>query len=193
MKMRSITLLGFVMAATVASVALADGKDDKDERRGPAFLHPPPSGAAAHASAAAASASAATSASAAGGTAASNDEDEGSGADEKPENRDKRRAYIRRMKAKLAETLHAGGKTITDEERDVVRTHWRHTMRLWRIRHLAMLDGDKGIVLRVDALLAKEDDKTTVKLKELNDKAPKSTAPAASAAPSATAATGGAK
>lgn len=183
MKMRSIVLLGIVVGATVASAALADGRDD---RRGPAFLHNPgDAGRGPTVGSASASAHAADVAGKAEG-----DEDQGAAADEKPENRDKRRAYIRRMKGKLADTVHAGGKQVTEEEREVVRSHWRHSMRLWRIRHLAMIDGDKAVVARVDALLAKEEDKTTAKLKELNDKAPMSTA---SAAPAVTAVPGGPK
>lgn len=189
MKTGSLALLGIVLGATVASVAFADGKDD---RRGPAFLHKPAD--AGHGSAVG-SASASPSASAAhadhdGDAKSDNDEDVGAAADEKPENKDKRHSYIRGTKNKLNDAVHAGGKEVTEEEREAIRVHWRHTMRLWRIRHLAMLDGDKAIVARVDALLAKADDRTTAKLKELNDKAPKSAAPAASAAP---AVTGGAK
>jgi hypothetical protein len=182
-----MALWGIVLGTSVASVAAADGKDD---RRGPAFLHRPSD--AGHGSAAA-SASPSASAAHEGDAKADSDEDEGAAPDEKPENRDKRRGYLRRMKGKLAETVHAGGKQVTDEERDVIRTHWRHAMRLWRIRHLALVDGDKAVVARVDTLLAKDEESTTAKLKELNAKAPMSTAPAVTAAPSAAASTGGAK
>ncbi|HEX7601002.1 MAG TPA: hypothetical protein VF316_05325 [Polyangiaceae bacterium] len=172
MKTRSMTLLGIVLGATVVSVAVADGKDD---RHGPAFLHRPAD--AGHGSAAG-SASASASAAHEGDAKADNDEDQGTGPDEKPENKDKRRSYIRATKNKLTDAVQAGGKAVTDEERDVIRTHWRHTMRLWRIRNLAMVDGDKAVVTKVDALLAQEDGKTTAKLKELNAKAPAGTAAA---------------
>jgi len=171
-----MALLGVVLGATVASVAMADGKDD---RHGPAFLHRP-------ADAGRGSAAGSASASPGADAGADNDEDQGTGPDEKPENKDKRRSYIRATKSKLTDAVQTGGKAVTDEERDVIRTHWRHTMRLWRIRNLALVDGDKAVGTKVDALLAQEDGKTTAKLKELNAKAPASTA-----APSAPA--GGAK
>jgi hypothetical protein len=104
--------------------------------------------------------------------AASDDDDTGVGKDEKPEHREKRRTYIRHSKKAFGEAVHANGKALTDEERAAIRKHWHISMRLWRIRHLAEVDGNKAAVAQTDALLAKADAKTLAELKDLNAKAP---------------------
>jgi hypothetical protein len=113
--------------------------------------------------------------------AAGDDDDVGESKDEKPEHKEKRRSYIRRTKKVLDEAVHGNGKTLTDEERAVIRKHWHLSMRLWRIRHLAEMEKDKASVQEVDTLLAKTDAKTMAQLKELSAKAPGATAGTAGA------------
>lgn len=114
------------------------------------------------------------------GTSAKIDDD-GAADDEKPEQKEKRHGYIANTGNHLRDLVRANGKRVTDEERDAIRDHWRRAMRLWRIRYLAMADGDKAIVARVDAILARLDKQTENKLKDLNGKAPADGAAAGSA------------
>ncbi len=107
---------------------------------------------------------------------AADDDDGDVTKDDKPAHREKRRSYIRHMKKVLTEAVTAGGKALTDDERAAIRAHWRITMRLWRIRGLAEADGNKEAVARVDALLARADERTLAQLKDLNAKAPPATA-----------------
>ena len=176
-------LVGWVLALScVTGFAWADKDKDKDKGKDD-HGH-------AHAAASASGSAPAGSASAGAASKDKDDDDGDSPADEKPDNKEKRRSYIRSMKTKLGNAAHADGKKMTAEERELMQAHWRRTMRLWRIRHLAEADGDKALVAKVDALLAKVDKTTLDKMKELNAKAPKGDAtPAASAS----AAKGGAK
>lgn len=132
--------------------------------------------------AASASASAAATSGDAGSTAEEDKEaDKGSDPNEKPEHKSARRNYIRKIKREMNAAVHAGGKALTDAEREVIRKHWHRAMRLWRIRHLASVDKDSATVKRVDDLIAKADKKALDALKDLNSKAPLAgTAPAAS-------------
>ena len=97
--------------------------------------------------------------------------DAGAG-DETPEQLGRRRAYVDATTAKIRRLVHAGGKSVTDEEREVIRRHWRHTMRLWRIRSLAEADGDKSVVSRVEVLMTRSDRRLDQRLTELAAKAP---------------------
>ncbi len=114
------------------------------------------------------------------------EDDPAAAAEETKEDREKRRSYIRRTKRELDETLHASTRDLTDDERAAIKHHWHVSMRLWRIRHLAQQAADKATVAKVDTLLAKADEKTTAKLKELSAKsAPGSTTAAPAARSSA--------
>ena len=95
------------------------------------------------------------------------------GLDETPEQRGRRRAYVDATTAKIRKIVHGGGKSVTEEEREVIRKHWRHTMRLWRIRNLAEADGDASITQRVDLLISKSEKHLEAKLGELAEKAPR--------------------
>ena len=117
---------------------------------------------------------------AAAGSAKAEDDDPGVNADETAEDKDLRRNYIRRTKRHLEDALHATSRDLSDDERAAIKKHWRLSMRLWRIRHLAHAAADKATMAKVDAMLAKADEKTDAKLKELASK----TMPAGSAAPS---------
>lgn len=95
--------------------------------------------------------------------------------DESADQHARRKAYVDKTYAKIRELTRANGKHVTEEERAAIRKHWRHTMRLWRIRNLAENDKDTGIVARVDALLATADKHLFDKLKTLNAAAPATT------------------
>ncbi len=79
--------------------------------------------------------------------------------DEKPDTRNKRRGYLRRIKKELNQAVHANGKSLTDPERAAIRAHWHVSMRLWRIRSIAEGDANSAAVTQVDAP-AKQDAKT---------------------------------
>jgi hypothetical protein len=170
------------ITALSAFTALADehgghGDKDKDEHHRGA---PQASGAAA--------ASGAPSSAPASSAAAKDDEDDpAAAADESKEDREKRRNYIRRTKRQLDDTLHASTRDLSDDERAAVKGHWRTSMRLWRIRHMAQQSGDKATVAKVDTLLAKADERTAAKLKALQAKA---AGGASSAAPAASSSAG---
>lgn len=85
----------------------------------------------------------------------------------------RRKAYVDRTAAHIRDLVHANGKAVTDEERAAISRHWRHSMRLLRVRNLAEADSDQADVARVDALLATADMHLDAKLKALNIKAPK--------------------
>jgi hypothetical protein len=70
---------------------------------------------------------------------------------------------------------------ITNEEKDLIRTYWRRSMRAFRIRLLAEDEKDTATVARADAYLAKIEKTLFDRLKELQKK------------PAAKAADGGAK
>lgn len=72
----------------------------------------------------------------------------------------------------IREAVRANGKATTQEERIVIGMHWRHTMRLFRVRHFAEKANDMATVGRCDGLLSKADTKFFAKLAELNAKAP---------------------
>jgi hypothetical protein len=183
MKKARLLLVAAVLV-TGASTAFADKEDnrgDRDHRGMPSAA----ASALAHAAPSSAVAAAASGAAAATPPGAAKSDDEGGSDDEKPEQREKRHGYVATMGNKIAAAVRANGKGVTEDERDVIKDHWRRAMRLWRIRHLALLDNDKASVARVDAILARLDKQTENKLKELNGKAPAAGAAAASAAPSA--------
>lgn len=175
-----LLLLGTLASATFAFADKSDqrGGGDHDDHR------PAASAAASGIAHASPSSAVAAAASGAAGTSAKVDDD-GAADDEKPEQKEKRHGYIANAGNHLRDLVRANGKRVTDEERDAIRDHWRRAMRLWRIRYLAMVDGDKAIVARVDAILARLDKQTENKLKDLNGKAPADGAAAASATPPA--------
>ena len=124
-----------------------------------AFADPP-------APAAASSQAASPTGSAAGAPGATSAEDDDIGSqDDKPEHKQKRRAYIRRTKRQLDELLQPATRGLSDEAATVIRKHWHDTMRLWRIRNLADQAGDKASVAKADALIQKADERTFAKLK----------------------------
>lgn len=81
--------------------------------------------------------------------------------------------YIDRTNATIHAEVHAGGKAVTDDERKVVKEHWRISTRLLRIRDVAEDSKDAASIATVDADLALLDAHLSTKLKALNAKAPK--------------------
>jgi hypothetical protein len=55
------------------------------------------------------------------------------------------------------------------KERQAMGTHWRHVMRLLRIRELAEANKDAASVQKVDTLLERESKKFGAHLDELGD------------------------
>ncbi len=86
--------------------------------------------------------------------------------------RERRNSYVSTTRKKIREAVRANGKATTQEERIVIGMHWRHTMRLFRVRHFAEKANDMATVGRCDGLLSKADTKFFAKLAELNAKAP---------------------
>ena len=79
--------------------------------------------------------------------------------------------WERREKA-LEAKAHKGGKKITDEEREAIKTHWLRVARLMRIRELAQEDKNEAAVKRADAALEREEKRSEAKIETLNAKAP---------------------
>lgn len=102
---------------------------------------------------------------------------------EERESRTKRAAYVRTTRTKIREAVRADNKEVTHEERTVIGLHWRHTMRVFRVREMAAKAKDAAAIARCDALVTKADDKFFAKLKELNAKAPERKAGADGGAP----------
>jgi hypothetical protein len=86
-----------------------------------------------------------------------------------PEQTAMRQAIVDKRTKAIGDIVHAGGKPVTASERQAIGLHWRHVMRLLRIRELAEADGDKAILTRVDAVLARESTKFDAKLTRLHD------------------------
>lgn len=60
---------------------------------------------------------------------------------------------VAKEKALVEGAIHASGQRLTARERQEIGMHWRHVMRLLRIRDLAEDDKDTATVTRVDAVL----------------------------------------
>jgi hypothetical protein len=86
-----------------------------------------------------------------------------------PEQTAIRQAIVDKRMKSIGDIVHAGGRPITQGERQAIGLHWRHVMRLLRIRELADADGDKAILARVDAVLARESTKFDAKLTHLHN------------------------
>jgi hypothetical protein len=76
-------------------------------------------------------------------------------------------------------TALTGVRALTEDERRILREHYRLASRLQVIRRIAEDDGRKGLVDRVDAALAKEDARFYSKLGDLTGSAPGAQSPEA--------------
>jgi hypothetical protein len=81
--------------------------------------------------------------------------------------------YVDRTNTTIHAGVHANGKEPTQDERNLVKEHWRITMRLERIRDLAEDAKDTASVSECDADLAAMDAHLQTTLVALNAKAPK--------------------
>jgi hypothetical protein len=81
--------------------------------------------------------------------------------------------YVDKTNATIHAGVHANGKVVTQDERNLVKEHWRITMRLLRIRNLAEDANDTATVSECDSDLASMDTHLQTTLVALNAKAPK--------------------
>ena len=81
--------------------------------------------------------------------------------------------YVDKTNATIHAGVHANGKEPTQDERNLVKEHWRITMRLLRIRDLAEDEKDTATVSECDSDLAAMDAHLQTTLVALNAKAPK--------------------
>jgi hypothetical protein len=81
--------------------------------------------------------------------------------------------YVDKTNAIIHAGVHANGKEPDQDERNLVKEHWRITMRLLRIRELAEAANDTATVSECDADLATMDTHLQTTLAALNAKAPK--------------------
>ena len=81
--------------------------------------------------------------------------------------------YVDKTNATIHAGVHANGKEPTQDERNLVKEHWRITMRLLRIRDLAEDAKDTATVSECDSDLATMDQHLQTTLVALNAKAPK--------------------
>lgn len=88
---------------------------------------------------------------------------------EGPEQKKRRQDYVARISKEVRAIVRSDG-VITAEEKELVRQHWRRSMRAHRIRLLAEDENNGAIVARVDAYLAKIEKTLMDHLKELNKK-----------------------
>lgn len=88
---------------------------------------------------------------------------------EGPEQKKRRQDYVARISKEVRAIVRSDG-VITAEEKELVRQHWRRSMRAHRIRLLAEDENNAAIVARVDAYLAKIEKTLMDHLKELNKK-----------------------
>ena len=88
----------------------------------------------------------------------------------------KRQAIVSERRAAIETAVHKNGKTLTPAERQAIGVHWRHVMRLLRIREIAEEAKDTATVTRVDALLDRASKHFEAKIAKLNDEAPPSAA-----------------
>jgi len=80
--------------------------------------------------------------------------------------------YVDRTTSLIRNAVHAGNRQVTNDERDMIKRHWRRAMRLFRIRDIAEDIGDGASVTRVDADIQNLDTTFYEKLKLLAQKAP---------------------
>jgi hypothetical protein len=81
--------------------------------------------------------------------------------------------YVDKTNATIHAGVHANGKEPDQDERNLVKEHWRITMRLLRIRDLAEDAKDTATVSECDTDLASMDQHLQTTLVALNAKAPK--------------------
>lgn len=84
------------------------------------------------------------------------------------EHKKRRKDYVDRIRKEIRATVPV--RDLTDQDRELIRAHWRRAMRAFRIRLLAEDDKDNASIARADALIAKIDQHLLNRLKELHKK-----------------------
>ncbi len=84
-----------------------------------------------------------------------------------PVQKERRDQLVAKEHELVREVAHANGKRMSQRERQAIGVHWRHVMRLSRIRELAEQDHDTALLPRIDALLDKADKTFVARLKAL--------------------------
>lgn len=84
------------------------------------------------------------------------------------EQKKRRKDYVDRVRKEIRATVPI--RELTEQDREVIRAHWRRAMRAFRIRLLAEDDKDNATIARADALLAKIDQHLLSRLRELHKK-----------------------
>jgi hypothetical protein len=74
-----------------------------------------------------------------------------------PEQTDFRGKLVSREHDAVDAFARRNGKHISTEDRQTIRAHWRHVMRLLRIREVAQAEKDTATIAKCDDLLAKAD------------------------------------
>jgi hypothetical protein len=90
------------------------------------------------------------------------DDDDDGGAPAKPitrtpEQSEYREKVLAKEHALVKELAHKHGRRIAMEDRSRIGMHWRHVMRLLRIRELAQEDKDAAVVAKCDDLIDRAD------------------------------------
>ena len=86
-----------------------------------------------------------------------------------PEQTELREHVIKAERERLHDFAHAKHRHLTMQERQAMGMHWRHVMRLLRIRELADAAKDTASVQKVDALLERETKKFAAHLGALGE------------------------
>lgn len=87
---------------------------------------------------------------------------------EGPDQRKRRKEYVERVRKEIRTIVPKG--QLTEQGRELIRQHWRRSMRTLRVRLLADDENDKAFVARCDAFLAKIDQRLFDQLKGLHKK-----------------------
>ena len=86
--------------------------------------------------------------------------------DRTPAQKERRDQLVAKEHELVLRLAHAHGRRISLRDRQAIGLHWRHVMRLSRIRELAEQDHDTALLARIDALLEKADKKFTAGMTE---------------------------
>ena len=81
-----------------------------------------------------------------------------------PAQTERRDRLVVRERDLVRQWVHRDGKRISPRERQAIGLHWRHVMRLSRIREFAEQDHDTALLSRIDALLDRADKTFTARM-----------------------------
>jgi hypothetical protein len=86
-----------------------------------------------------------------------------------PEQTEFRDKLLGQQRLFVRDMVRSGGGSISLERRQAIELHWRHVMRLLRVRELAEQDHDALVVSRVDELRDREDEKFVTFMQQMMD------------------------